>query len=237
VCVSRVPFIPPALAKLRPSPPAGEGWQYELKFDGWRAQLHKTGRSAAIYGKNGGDLTRRFPTIATAVLALPVRTCIIDGELIAAGAHGEPDFLALLRGRDVPVCVYGFDLMGPAGPRSPRAAARTASGLAAGAARAQQERPDTVQRGLPQRGVLRTEGCDVIYREKVSGKSMRNRPELEKAIDQLGTGDILIVAEWDRATRSMIDGVAIIDRIHKRGALIRCSTSRTSTSRRPSTEA
>jgi bifunctional non-homologous end joining protein LigD len=109
--VSRVPFIPPALAKLRSSPPAGEGWQYELKFDGWRAQLHKAGQSAAIYGKNGGDLTRRFPTIAAAVLALPVRSCIIDGELIAAGAHGEPDFLALLHGRRVPVCVYAFDLL------------------------------------------------------------------------------------------------------------------------------
>ena len=39
---------------------------------------------------------------------------------------------------------------------------------------------------------LRTEGCDEIYREKVSGKSIRNRPELEKAIDQLGIGDTLV---------------------------------------------
>jgi bifunctional non-homologous end joining protein LigD len=109
--VPRVPFIPPALAKLRSSPPTGEGWQYELKFDGWRAQLHKAGQTPAIYGKNGGDLTRRFPTIAAAVLALPVRACIIDGELIAAGTRGEPDFLALLHGRHVPVCVYAFDLL------------------------------------------------------------------------------------------------------------------------------
>jgi ATP-dependent DNA ligase len=36
---------------------------------------------------------------------------IIDGELIAAGVHGEPDFLALLHGRRVPTCVYAFDLM------------------------------------------------------------------------------------------------------------------------------
>jgi DNA invertase Pin-like site-specific DNA recombinase len=50
---------------------------------------------------------------------------------------------------------------------------------------------------------------------------MKNRPELEKAIDQLGTGDILIVAEWDRATRSMFDGIEIIKRIHARGALIK----------------
>jgi DNA invertase Pin-like site-specific DNA recombinase len=54
---------------------------------------------------------------------------------------------------------------------------------------------------------LRAEGCDMIFREKVSGKSLKNRPELEKAIDQLGTGDVLIVAEWDRATRSLLLGV------------------------------
>jgi bifunctional non-homologous end joining protein LigD len=62
-------------------------------------------------GKNGGDFTVRFPTIAAAVITLPVRSCIIDGEMIAAGAHGQPDFLALLHGRHVPVCVYAFDLL------------------------------------------------------------------------------------------------------------------------------
>jgi bifunctional non-homologous end joining protein LigD len=109
--VSRVQFIPPALAKLRTSPPAGEAWLFELKFDGWRVQLHKAGASATIFGRNGGDLTRRFPRIAAAVLGLPAKSCIIDGELIAAGVHGEPDFLALLHGRRVPTCVYAFDLL------------------------------------------------------------------------------------------------------------------------------
>src|SRR5258707_2910947 len=49
-------------------------------------------------------------------------------------------------------------------------------------------------------GALRAEGIDVIFREKASGISAKNRPELERAIDQLGTGDILVVAESDRAT-------------------------------------
>jgi DNA invertase Pin-like site-specific DNA recombinase len=68
---------------------------------------------------------------------------------------------------------------------------------------------------------LRTEGCSEIFREKASGKDVLNRPQLEKAIDELGTGDILVVAEWDRATRSMMDGVHLIERINKRGALIK----------------
>jgi bifunctional non-homologous end joining protein LigD len=42
---------------------------------------------------------------------LPVSTCIIDGELIAAGASGEPNFRALLHGRTRGACVYAFDLM------------------------------------------------------------------------------------------------------------------------------
>ena len=69
-----------------------------------------------------------------------------------------------------------------------------------------------------QLGALRAEGVDVLYREKASGKSMKNRPELERAIDQLGTGDILVLSEWDRCTRSMTDGIAIIERVHERGA-------------------
>jgi bifunctional non-homologous end joining protein LigD len=86
--MSRVQFIPPALAKLRSSPPAGKGWLFELKIDGWPVQLHKSGASSTIYGRIGGDLTRRFPRIAAAVLGLPAKSCIIDGELIAAGRHG-----------------------------------------------------------------------------------------------------------------------------------------------------
>ena len=70
-------------------------------------------------------------------------------------------------------------------------------------------------------GALRAERCHEVYREKPSGKATMGRPQLEKAIDALGTGDVLVVAEWDRATRSMMDGVHIIERIHARGAMIK----------------
>jgi bifunctional non-homologous end joining protein LigD len=116
VDVPRVQFNPPAVPKLRASPATGDGWLYELKFDGYRVQLHKEGLSSTIYGRNGGDFTCRFPAVAAAVLGLPTKSCIIDGELIidaeliAAGHHGEPDFLALLHGRHAPTCVYCFNL-------------------------------------------------------------------------------------------------------------------------------
>ena len=68
---------------------------------------------------------------------------------------------------------------------------------------------------------LRKEGCDEIFREKASGKSLTGRPQLEKAIDQLGTDDILVIAEWDRATRSMMDGIKLMQRVHDRGCLLK----------------
>ncbi len=68
---------------------------------------------------------------------------------------------------------------------------------------------------------LRSEQCTKIFREKASAKDIKNRPQLEKDIDQLGKGDVLVLAEWDRATRSMLDGIAIVERVHARGALIK----------------
>jgi len=68
---------------------------------------------------------------------------------------------------------------------------------------------------------LRDEGCETIFRETASGKSIASRPKLSKAIDQLGSKDVLVVAEWDRATRSMMDGIKIMQRVAARGAAIK----------------
>lgn len=72
-----------------------------------------------------------------------------------------------------------------------------------------------------QLGALRAAGCERIFSEKASGKAVKGRPELDKAIDAVGTGDVLILAEWDRATRSMFDGITIMQRVHARGAAIK----------------
>jgi DNA invertase Pin-like site-specific DNA recombinase len=72
-----------------------------------------------------------------------------------------------------------------------------------------------------QLGALRAAGCSKIFSEKATGKTVTGRPQLEKAIDILGTNDVLVLAEWDRATRSMIDGITIMQRVHARGAAIK----------------
>ena len=67
-----------------------------------------------------------------------------------------------------------------------------------------------------QLALLKAEGCNRVFREKLSGREGMKRPELEKAIEALGPGDVLVLAEWDRATRSMLDGIRIIERVAAR---------------------
>ena len=50
---------------------------------------------------------------------------------------------------------------------------------------------------------LEAAGCERIFQEKASGRSTRGRPQLAAALRLLQSGDTLILAEWDRATRSM----------------------------------
>ncbi len=68
---------------------------------------------------------------------------------------------------------------------------------------------------------LKKAGCKKIFYEKQSGKNTYNRPELEKAIQTLAPTDVLILAEWDRATRSMTDGIRIMECVHERFAAIK----------------
>jgi bifunctional non-homologous end joining protein LigD len=106
-------FIDPALPTLKPRPPKGDDWLFEIKFDGYRLQLHVRDGQAAIYSKNGADFTNRFPRIAAAAAGLPIKSCIIDGEVVACDAAGAPDFRALHGGNyaQTDLCVWAFDLL------------------------------------------------------------------------------------------------------------------------------
>jgi bifunctional non-homologous end joining protein LigD len=105
-------FIPPAQPRVRSVPPSGPGWLHEVKFDGWRVQLHKDGGDVAILSRRGKDLTRRFRQAAAATAALPARSCVLDGELTMLNSVGVPDFNALMLRRGLaPVCVWLFDLL------------------------------------------------------------------------------------------------------------------------------
>jgi ATP-dependent DNA ligase len=76
-------FIPPCEPTLRDRLPKGEGWRYEVKFDGYRMQVHKIGRDVTLYTRNGADWTERFPHLAAALTSIP-GSAIIDAELVHA---------------------------------------------------------------------------------------------------------------------------------------------------------
>ena len=71
-----------------------------------------------------------------------------------------------------------------------------------------------------QRDHLRQDGCERVYEEKVSG-AKSNRPELGRMLDALREGDVVVVAELSRLSRSVRDLFDIVGRIDAVGAQIK----------------
>jgi bifunctional non-homologous end joining protein LigD len=102
-------FIKPQLATLKPEAPKGEQWIHEIKYDGYRVQLHVNSGRKMVFTRNGLDWTKRFSTIAGAFDI--TGQAIIDGEVVvihegrtnfselqaelAAGGQGPLVFYAL----------------------------------------------------------------------------------------------------------------------------------------------
>ena len=88
-------FRPPQLATLVDSVPAGNRWMHEIKFDGYRALIAAKGKQVRVYTRNGKDWTDKFGPLVEAVAALDLPSSLIDGEIIASDAEGNPDFSTL----------------------------------------------------------------------------------------------------------------------------------------------
>ena len=104
-------FVEPCLPTLAKEPPVGPGRVHECKFDGYRLQLHKQGKNVVLYSKNGNDFTARFSEIGIAATHIPTRSVILDCELTACADDGTPDFGSLLHKRDLPLCIWVFDII------------------------------------------------------------------------------------------------------------------------------
>ena len=113
VVLRKNPFIPPMLPTLKKEPPRGSMWTHEVKFDGFRIQIHKDGGDVALYSRNGHNFTSRYPGLARAFAKrCSTRACILDAELTAIDSDGHPDFGALLIPRlESDVCVWVFDIL------------------------------------------------------------------------------------------------------------------------------
>jgi len=108
-------FIEPCLATLYGEAPAGGEWLHEMKFDGYRTQVHKRNDAQAIFTRRGYNWTARFKNIAEAIAKLPAKTAILDGEVIVPDSRGASDYhalqLDLAQGRSDRLVYFAFDLL------------------------------------------------------------------------------------------------------------------------------
>ncbi|QQO12569.1 DNA ligase D [Bradyrhizobium diazoefficiens] len=108
-------YIEPCDPTLRESPPRGTDWVYEIKADGYRAQLHLDDGDIKVYSRTGLDWTEQFSSIAAAAPKLKAKSAIIDGEAVVYGSGGLPDFQQLRRElgskRSERVRYHAFDLL------------------------------------------------------------------------------------------------------------------------------
>jgi len=86
-------FVPPQLASLRSKPPAGDNWLHEIKYDGYRLQIHLDKGRVTIRTRKGLDWTKRFSAIAAA-FDIPVDRAVFDGEVVAV-KDGRTNFSEL----------------------------------------------------------------------------------------------------------------------------------------------
>src|SRR4030095_10880853 len=105
-------FIKPQLATLKSKAPQGEQWLHEIKFDGYRIQVHVNNGKRKVFTRKGLDWTKRFSTIAGA-LDIPGQA-IIDREVVVI-KDGRTKFselqAELAAGRQDRLVYYAFDLL------------------------------------------------------------------------------------------------------------------------------
>ena len=89
-----MPPVKPMLAK--PAAAIPPGMQYEAKWDGFRAIVHRDGPEIVIGSRSGKPLTRYFPELVQVLLDQLPQRCVVDGEIVVVSGDGDRlDFDAL----------------------------------------------------------------------------------------------------------------------------------------------
>jgi bifunctional non-homologous end joining protein LigD len=103
----------PMLATLASELPTGDGWLFEVKWDGFRAIGRVSGGEATLTSRNGNDLTARFANVAKELpKALKTPDAVLDGEVCALDEQGRSSFSAMQQGKPgTPIVYYVFDLL------------------------------------------------------------------------------------------------------------------------------
>src|SRR5260370_17222436 len=115
------PYLPME-AKSAERLPAGDFWQYEPKWDGFRCVAFRDGESIDLQSKSGQPLGRYFPEVVEALLKLKPRQFAIDGEIVVPikGQFSSDDLLIRIHpsstrvrkpAQETPAKLIVFDLL------------------------------------------------------------------------------------------------------------------------------
>jgi bifunctional non-homologous end joining protein LigD len=110
--VTPLGFVEPCLPSPAEKPPRGPDWLHEIKHDGFRFLAWRDGDRVRLFTRRGHDWSDRYPAVTTAVRALKVQSCLIDGELVVCDETGVSSFERLRsREHDRTALLYAFDLL------------------------------------------------------------------------------------------------------------------------------
>ncbi len=114
----------PMYATLMKHSPAGDGWAWELKWDGIRALGYVDGGRLELFTRNGNEVTHRYPELRKLGERLGARDAVLDGEIVAFDGNSRPSFERLQQrmhvdnetairrlANDVPAVYVLFDLL------------------------------------------------------------------------------------------------------------------------------
>lgn len=94
--------------------PSGARWIHEIKFDGYRVQVHLANEAVTVYTRRGFDWTKRFKKVADDAWHIKAGSAIIDGEVVVPAADGSTDFSVLqneLKGTSTKIVLVAFDVL------------------------------------------------------------------------------------------------------------------------------
>jgi ATP-dependent DNA ligase len=102
--------------------PAGDGWQYEPKWDGFRCLVFRDGKKVCLRSRNQRLLNRYFPELVEGFAALPIRRFVLDGEIVLRidGHSSFEDLQMRLHpaasrvaklAKATPTCFVAFDML------------------------------------------------------------------------------------------------------------------------------
>jgi bifunctional non-homologous end joining protein LigD len=107
--------LSPQLATAAATAPDGDDWLHEIKYDGYRLVARIDNGAVRLITRGGLDWTDKFRALAARLAKLPIKSAIVDGELVSLRPDGTTSFAdlqdAISRGRTETLTFFAFDLL------------------------------------------------------------------------------------------------------------------------------